>query len=285
MIVKPFLNANASVIAVTGTAAALFDLINTAGSTAKANAGFPAHLDAIDIFLEDGDIRVLFDGNTPTASKGILLKQGGYYTIRGAMLSSMKLIRTGGSNVSCSLQVGLSQVGEVTGVGATGATSISITELPDAAALNGTWPKTTASTVLGAAMMVNDGTNLVLAPGDVTNGVKTQPAIGGAGAVTSMSPRVTMGSTSMLAQGTDATGQDGYATILTPASACTHLYISLEGSNAAIISLDNGVTDHFTVQAGSILLFDGLTISASVNIQAKNRTGGSNYTNLNMSAW
>lgn len=45
------------------------------------------------------------------------------------------------------------------------------TEFVTAAALNGTWAKTTVSTISGAAAMVNDGTNLVLVPGDTTNGM------------------------------------------------------------------------------------------------------------------
>lgn len=45
------------------------------------------------------------------------------------------------------------------------------TNFVEAAALNGTWAKTTVSTISGAAAMVNDGTNLVLVPGDTTNGM------------------------------------------------------------------------------------------------------------------
>lgn len=92
-------------------------------------------------------------------------------------------------------------------------------------------------------------------------------------------------SSSVQSQGTDATGQDAYATIKTPSANATHAYISLEGSNAAIISFDAGTTDHITVQAGSIVALDNITITASTAIQAKNRTAGSNYTNLNISVW
>lgn len=52
------------------------------------------------------------------------------------------------------------------------------TELPAAAALNGTWAKTTVAPIVGAAPLLNDGTNLV-------------QAVGGAGAVSSAVQRVT----------------------------------------------------------------------------------------------
>lgn len=98
-------NANASVIAVTNTATNIFDLLNTAGSTTLGNAGYPALVNGIDITPEDGDIRILFN-NTPTASKGQLLSSGTTYMFRNIPLANMKLIRTGGSNVSCSVALG-----------------------------------------------------------------------------------------------------------------------------------------------------------------------------------
>lgn len=45
------------------------------------------------------------------------------------------------------------------------------TEFPTAAALNGTWAKTTVTTISGAAIMANDGTNEVLIGGEATNGL------------------------------------------------------------------------------------------------------------------
>ena len=39
---------------------------------------------------------------------------------------------------------------------------VSIEELPAAAALNGTWAKTTSTTIIGSPVMANDGTNVIL---------------------------------------------------------------------------------------------------------------------------
>jgi len=108
----------------------------------------------------------------------------------------------------------------------------------------------------------------------------------GAGVVDSGTVRVTEGSTSMLVRGTeDEIGADTYTTIITPATACTHILIGLKGTNDAIISLDNGVTEHMVVFGGEAVALDGITISAGVAIRAKNKTAGSNYTNLNISVW
>jgi hypothetical protein len=96
-------NANASVIAVTSTATSLYSLINTAGSS---TAVFPDGITAVDLYAEDGDIRYLMDGNTPTASKGILLKRGERAHLRNKDVSKLKLIRTGSSNVAVSVAIG-----------------------------------------------------------------------------------------------------------------------------------------------------------------------------------
>lgn len=103
-------NAAAAMISVTSTATSIYNLIDTAAS---AIANLDGRNNAIDINVEDGDIRVLFDGNTPTASNGILLSSGVSYQFRGVPLTQMKLIRAGSANVSCSVQVGRSEVGEV----------------------------------------------------------------------------------------------------------------------------------------------------------------------------
>lgn len=96
-------NANSSVIAVTGTATLLRALIDTAGSVTHV---FPAGINGIDLFIEDGDVRILFDGNTPTASKGLLLKEGTVHHFRAVDFHSAKLIRTGSANVAVGVQVG-----------------------------------------------------------------------------------------------------------------------------------------------------------------------------------
>ena len=127
---------------------------------------------------------------------------------------------------------------------------------------------------------------------DESDRAKVNPIVGqagvaaGAGASSATTQRVTEGSTSMLVRGTeDVAGADTYTTLITPATACTHLAYSLQGDYDAILSLDNGVTEHMVLPARSAGVLDALTISASVNIQAKNKTTGSNYANLNVSVW
>ncbi len=87
------------------------------------------------------------------------------------------------------------------------------------------------------------------------------------------------------ALGTDATGQDAYATILTPSSNKSHIQISLDGSNDAIVSVDAGTTDHIHMPANSIVSLDSFQVTSGVAIQAKNASAGNNYTNLNITIW
>lgn len=90
----------------------------------------------------------------------------------------------------------------------------------------------------------------------------------------------------MQARGTeDVAGADTYTTLLTPAADATHIMVSLGGSSDAIISLDGGTTEHFVVVANSQVVLDGVSISSGVAIQGKNKTGGANYANLNVSVW
>lgn len=120
MYIYSLANANASVITVTNTATKLYDLLDTAGSAAN---NLPGHLNAVDLVVESGsDVRILFDGNSPTSSKGILLSQGALYSFRGVPLTQLRLIRTGSSNASVSVQVGLSQEGESSSAAATSVT-------------------------------------------------------------------------------------------------------------------------------------------------------------------
>lgn len=106
-------NANASVIAVTGTATALTSLLDTAAAATNSISGANSAI----LIIEDGDIRVLWDGNTPTASKGVLLKRGGVYNLTGVQLNQVKMIRTGSSNVSVGVAVGLTDVEEAQLIG------------------------------------------------------------------------------------------------------------------------------------------------------------------------
>lgn len=117
MYIEKHQNAAGCKITVTATSTLLFDLINTAASTTLVNAGFSSRVNAINLTVEDGDIRVLFDGNTPTATNGILLSSGNVYYYRGVPLDKMKLIRVSG-NVVCSVEVGHSDASESTSASA-----------------------------------------------------------------------------------------------------------------------------------------------------------------------
>ena len=110
MLLNKIANANGTVISVTGTATLLKDLINTAGVT---NTTYSGNINAADLYIEDGDVRVLYDGNTPTASKGILLKQGTTYQFRRTPIDKLRLISTSGT-VLVDVQVGFSEQGEST---------------------------------------------------------------------------------------------------------------------------------------------------------------------------
>lgn len=87
------------------------------------------------------------------------------------------------------------------------------------------------------------------------------------------------------AYGIDAVGADTYTTVKTTTKACSHISISLGGSNDAVISIDGGTTDNIYMPANSIKVYDDYQIGSGVNIQAKNATPGSNYTNLTIEVW
>ena len=72
MLVQKAQNAASTKLTVTSTATSLFDLMNTAGGTDLDRAGFRPGINGVDIKIETGDIRYLDDGNTPTASNGVL---------------------------------------------------------------------------------------------------------------------------------------------------------------------------------------------------------------------
>jgi len=111
MYINKLADAAASLITVTSTATGLYDLIDTAGASASDLK--TKNLNAVDISVEDGDVRMLMDGNTPTGANGMLLSSGNTYYYRGVPLSKMKLIRVT-ANVACSVQVGKSESGENT---------------------------------------------------------------------------------------------------------------------------------------------------------------------------
>ena len=111
---KPFKlsNANSSVISVGATARPLLGFIDTAGAVSHE---FPPRLDSVDIVPEDGDVRVMLDGNTPTASKGLLVKSGSALALRKVLLSDVRLIATTGT-VVCSAQIGYSDPEDITAI-------------------------------------------------------------------------------------------------------------------------------------------------------------------------
>lgn len=88
------------------------------------------------------------------------------------------------------------------------------------------------------------------------------------------------------ARSTETTAaSDAYVTMITVAAEATHMLVSLDGSNDAILSLDNGVTEFCVIKAGAVYVFDNLTIAAAAVIRAKNKTAGLNFTTLNVSIW
>jgi len=89
-------------ISVTEIATPLLSLIDTAAGNVQ---NLPTYLNALDIFVETGDIRILYDGNTPTSEIGMPLEQGGFYLLRNVNLSKLKLISVS-ETVICNVVVG-----------------------------------------------------------------------------------------------------------------------------------------------------------------------------------
>lgn len=95
-------------ISVTTTATSLFDLINTQLSS---DVDFPADLNALDIYIVGGDVRVSWGAEVPTTSEGFTLKQNGLYMFRGRALKALNLISVSGS-VDCEVVIGYAQEDE-----------------------------------------------------------------------------------------------------------------------------------------------------------------------------
>jgi len=94
-----------------------------------------------------------------------------------------------------------------------------------------------------------------------------------------------VGGTPPEAVGTDTTGADGYATVLTPARNGGHLLVFNNGPNGATISIDAGTTDHFKIPGGTGAVLDSIQILSGIAIQAKNTSAGNNYTSLDIAIW
>lgn len=99
MIYQQLPNINASVLSVGTTASTLQALIETAGGTTFDIKG----LDGIDLNVESGSVRIFFDGNTPTTTKGLLVS--GAQSFRKVNLARTSICSTSGT-VSVSIQVG-----------------------------------------------------------------------------------------------------------------------------------------------------------------------------------
>ena len=73
-------------------------------------SGWENSLNSIILTVEGtagtNDARLLFDGNTPTATAGLRLFAGNRYEYNGPSLDKFKLIRVGGSSATISLQIG-----------------------------------------------------------------------------------------------------------------------------------------------------------------------------------
>ena len=92
-----------SKISITTTATSLRSLINTAAGSAIAEV-IPVNF--LIITPEDGNIRYLSDGNTPTTTVGVLVNNSEMRIITGDnMLDKCLLISTSGT-VAASVQIG-----------------------------------------------------------------------------------------------------------------------------------------------------------------------------------
>jgi hypothetical protein len=95
-------NAAASQLTVTGTAASLQSLITTAASE---DYIIPTEVDSVDLYVESVGIRLLAEGNTPTAALGIPVASGESIKLKGIDASKLQLISIG-ANATVSVQIG-----------------------------------------------------------------------------------------------------------------------------------------------------------------------------------
>jgi len=133
------LNIDATRPTVSGIATDLESAIDVAGG---ASSNVPDTVNAFDLTVESGSMRVLYDGNTPTPAKGIVFGAGDYIQMRGVAPSEFSMVAVSGT---CVLGVQLGHV-PLTGNGipqepsqvfkaaSVGEVSVSIDEFPDASA-------------------------------------------------------------------------------------------------------------------------------------------------------
>lgn len=164
-------------IAVTGTSTPLYTLMNTAGSISTVGAYYSKNsANGLIITPEDGNVRVLI-GATPTTTVGILLQAGATYTFPGIVLEEFNLIRTGGSNVACSVYPYHAKDGEsiTIGGGGGGGTPTNPSEIQGVDADNAPAtanPVIVSSKYNASAPTYADGDNASL-QGDINGNLKT----------------------------------------------------------------------------------------------------------------
>lgn len=116
-------------ITVTDAATSLYSLMDTAGSSTNSENYYEdLKANALIIRAEDGDVRWL-SKVSPTSTAGNLIKSGSSKTITNIDLTGFKLIRTGGTNVTCTVQIGRVESGEGDSDSSEGGSAINVSQL------------------------------------------------------------------------------------------------------------------------------------------------------------
>lgn len=86
--------------------------------------------------------------------------------------------------------------------------------------------------------------------------------------------------------GVDAAGENTYADVIASAArGCQSIMLEC-ATNDAIVSLDDGTSDHIYVVAGAApIVLNGVSIPEGAAIQGKNASAGDNYANLRIHIW
>ena len=123
MLVQKAQNASALTFTVSSTDVGLFEAMNTAGGTPGLfNAGFPSDVNAVEVKIENGDIRYSDDGNAPTASNGMLGVSGEKLILPHYKLEQLRFIAVD-TDVTLSVRVGKAQPGDSSAVSMGGSAS------------------------------------------------------------------------------------------------------------------------------------------------------------------
>ena len=85
--------------------------------------------------------------------------------------------------------------------------------------------------------------------------------------------------------GTDAAGADTYADVINGIAREIHSVSVYCATHPAIISFDDGTTDHLYIAAGVQHTFHGMVIPKGAVVQAKNGSAGNNYATLSLAVW